>query len=67
MNEEPKKRSKVEIRHIPPLTVDGEDAYLVRQTKVAPDPRRPNVSVSAPWKRMTKQEILEEYPEAFDK
>lgn len=50
----PSKKKRPDILPIPPMTVD-EDAYLVREMK------------EAPWKRMTRQEIEETYPGAFDK
>lgn len=49
----PKKKDKPDIRQIPPMTVD-EDAYLVREMD------------AAPWRRMTRKEIEEQYPGAFD-
>ena len=54
MEQEPKKKVKLELRAIPPLTID-EEAYLVRERPVFP------------WKRMTRQEIEEQFPGAFDK
>jgi broad specificity phosphatase PhoE len=42
-------KPKIELRAIPPLTVD-EDAFLMREYKFAP------------WKRMTRQEIEDQYP-----
>jgi len=44
----------IEIRPIVMLTVD-EEAYLVREM------------AAAPWKRMTRQEIDDLYPGAFEK
>jgi hypothetical protein len=45
-------KPQVEIRSIPPLTID-EEAFLFRENKLFP------------WKRMTRQEIEEQYPGAL--
>lgn len=52
---EQKKKPKLELLPIPPLTID-EEAYLIRE-------RYPG----AIFKRMTRSEIEEMYPGAFDK
>jgi hypothetical protein len=44
---------KLDLLQIPPMTVD-EEAFLMREHK------------SFPWKRMTRQQIEEQYPGALD-
>jgi len=69
MMEQTKKKPRIEMRYIPPMTVDDDEAYLVRE-KFLLENRYPIKSVYeevTPWKRMTRQQIEQEYPGAFEK